>query len=160
MFSVMKELNDDQRKVLKVFPLRTSAIPKHFTLCSKGVLETFVEAKEKKSFKPNKDNQDRIWSQIFNLEHKALADFRRKGYKFNDMIDTDGEVEDLYITDKRIDLERLNTTIIVGIDPGKSDLLYCTDSHTKGGKQMRYSQDQRRKMKGQEKASFLMAFKV
>ena len=176
MFSMMKELHDDRRKILKVFPLRTSAIPKHFTLCSKGVLETFVQPTEKDSFKPYKNNQDKIWSQIFNLEHEVFANFLRKGYKFNNMIDTDrvsvsllfirkdkygkrklkvpkkgNKVEDLYITDRRVDVKRLSRKIIVAIDPGKIDLLYCTDSHGRGGKQMRYSQDQRRRERKQKK---------
>jgi hypothetical protein len=34
---------------------------------------------------------------------------------------------------------------IVGIDPGKSDLIYCVDSATKDANIFIYSQDQRRK---------------
>jgi len=53
------------------------------------------------------------------------------------------------------DYSYLRDKIIVGIDPGKEDLIYCVDHSSKDANVFRYSQNQRRKetSNDEEKAS-------
>jgi len=55
-----------------------------------------------------------------------------------------GISKELYI-DELNDYSALQNKKIIGIDPGKSDLIYCVDDASKDAKVFRYSQDQRRK---------------
>ena len=55
-----------------------------------------------------------------------------------------GISKELYI-DELDDYAELRGKKIVGIDPGKDDLIYCVDGATKDANVFRYSQDQRRK---------------
>ena len=47
--------------------------------------------------------------------------------------------------DELKDYSQLQNKKIVGIDPGKCDLIYCVDNDNKESNHFRYSQDQRRK---------------
>ncbi len=119
--------------------------------------------------------RDKIWKFLFKTEKKI---FNKKGYKFNHMITTDGIGcsvllirKDIYKPSKRNKirpmkvpnnyketkyiqeenkniLKKLRKYNVVGIDPGKEDLLYCTDGRTnKKGKYntFRYSKNQYKK---------------
>ena len=122
--------------------------------------------------------EDDIWDMIFNTKKKV---FRDKHYKFNHQITTDGIACSLlfirndlydhlkvvkihsmkkpynYKPEKYVDeLEQeekyqLTTFNVIGIDPGKEDLIYATNGDTKiiNNKHktttFRYSQNQRRK---------------
>jgi hypothetical protein len=55
-----------------------------------------------------------------------------------------GVSKELYI-DELNDYSALQNKKIIGIDPGKSDLIYCVDDASKDANVFRYSQDQRRK---------------
>ena len=52
--------------------------------------------------------------------------------------------KDQYI-DSLDNYEMLKNKNIVGVDPGKCDIIYCVDGDTKEAQKFRYSQDQRRK---------------
>ena len=92
--------------------------------------------------------------------------FKKKGYVFRHMIETDGvSCSILFVRKDKATLQKIKTpkvpkpepyirklsayTVrnkkIVAIDPGKCDLIYCVDGSSKGAKKYRYSQDRRRK---------------
>ena len=129
-----------------------------------------------------KNNKKEIWNYFFKINKKC---FKKKGYCFKYMINTDGIGcsillirNDLYYPTKKMlvrtvkkpksymecpyinkisdtEKEQLKTYNVVGIDPGKQDLLYCTNGKIdivkrNNGKSkhkittFRYSQNQRR----------------
>jgi hypothetical protein len=111
-----------------------------------------------------KKNEDKIWEFFFRTERKM---FCKTGYSFHHMVSTDGVglsilflradlvgkklpmmkkgiSRELYI-DELDDYSNLQDKTIVGIDPGKDDLIYCVDNASKDANVFRYSQDQRRK---------------
>ena len=111
-----------------------------------------------------KKNQDKIWNFFFRTERKL---FTKPDYSFHHMISTDGVgvsvlllrkelvgkklpmmktkmSRELYI-DELEDYTELQNKKIVGIDPGKEDLIYCVDGASKEANHFRYSQNQRRK---------------
>jgi len=55
--------------------------------------------------------------------------------------------------DELTDYSSLQNKKIVGIDPGKNDLIYCVDNSNKEANEFRYSQDQRRKETKKKKYS-------
>ena len=55
-----------------------------------------------------------------------------------------GISKELYI-DELNDYSALQNKKIIGIDPGKEDLIYCVDDASKDANIFRYSQNQRRK---------------
>jgi len=101
---------------------------------------------------------------LFRTEKKV---FHKTDFSFHHMISTDGVgVSILFIRDdlvgKRLpnakkgvskelyidelnDYSALRDKTIVGVDPGKEDLIYCVDDASKDANVFRYSQDQRRK---------------
>jgi hypothetical protein len=118
-------------------------------------------------FKTNgelKKNEDKIWKFFFRTERKM---FHKTGFSFHHMVSTDGIglsilllrddlvgkklpmmkkgiSKELYI-DELDDYSTLQNKTIVGIDPGKEDLIYCVDDASKDANVFRYSQNQRRK---------------
>ena len=114
--------------------------------------------------------QHNIWNLFFRLEKK---EFNKKGYIFNGEISTDGIVVsillirkdkynpngknkiphikkpknfsiDRYISDlDEKETAKFKKCNIIGIDPGKSDLLFCVSENKKNIKTFRYSNIQR-----------------
>jgi transposase len=63
-----------------------------------------------------------------------------------------GLLTETYI-DELTDYTQLKNKKIIGIDPGKCDLIYCVDADNKEANKFRYSQDQRRKETKKKKYS-------
>jgi hypothetical protein len=137
-------------------PLRTDIIPKYITLDTNTLIQLFKYS-ETKSFLHDHITlyADYIWKCIFNTDKKI---FKRKGYKFHHMIQTDGVSVSILFTKNKCYYNNYTNkknqyidTIpfdhedqlmkIVGIDVGKRNLLYCVDEEEN---KMRYTQSQRR----------------
>ena len=169
MIFMMKQVENDGETVNNVFPLRSEIAPKYIRLDTTTLVNLLLRKEHgtKGFFKTNgelKKNEDKIWKFFFRTERKA---FHKKGFSFHHMVSTDGIglsilflredlvgkklpmmkkgiSRELYI-DELDDYSTLQNKTIVGIDPGKDDLIYCVDNASKDANVFRYSQDQRRK---------------
>jgi hypothetical protein len=167
MFNIVKLIELYGGTKFNLFPFRVSIIPKHMKLDSTTIVNILFD-KDKAYYKNNLKNENyNIWNKIINLNLKV---FRKKGYKFNNSIITDGVscsilfVKEEYYgkfipkfkfknisNEKYIDelsdddYERIINKKIIAIDPNKGDLLYCIDNINKERNHFRYTQDQRRK---------------
>jgi hypothetical protein len=169
MIAMMKHVENDLETISNVFPLRSSIAPGYIRLDTITLVNMLLRKEQgKKSDYSNQGNtkkhEDKIWNFFFRTEKKV---FRKTGYSFHHMISTDGVgVSILFIRDdlvgKRLpstkkgisrelyidelnDYSGLQDKKIVGIDPGKEDLIYCVDDASKDANIFRYSQNQRRK---------------
>ncbi len=145
MIYIMRFIEDKGLKTLNVFPMRTDVIPKYIKLDTVSVMRLLCDNQSDlilgtKTYLNSKlsNNQDNIWNYFFRTNMKC---FRGKHYDFKYSILTDGvacsilqiskEVcnletfNELYI-DKLPDYSKLQGKKIVGIDPNKGDLIYCT----------------------------------
>ena len=169
MIFMMKQVENDGESVNNVFPLRSEITPKYIRLDTTTLVNLLLRKEHgtKGFFKTNgelKKNEDKIWKFFFRTERKA---FHKKGFSFHHMVSTDGIglsmlflredlvgkklpmmkkgiSKELYI-DELDDYSTLCDKKIVGIDPGKEDLIYCVDDASKDANVFRYSQNQRRK---------------
>lgn len=165
MFKMSKLTEQMNEKIYNLFPQRTSIIPRHIKLDTTTIINILMEC-DKIYYKNNiKSKNQEIWEKFFKL-HKR--EFKKKGYKFNFSIITDGVscsilfIKEEYagkyvnISKKKIreryihnitetEKENLKDKTIIAIDPNKSDLLYCVDGMDKESNHFRYTQDQRRK---------------
>jgi hypothetical protein len=169
MIRMMRCVECDGETVSNVFPLRSAIAPGYIRLDTITLVNLLLRKEQgNKSDYSNKGNtkkhEDAIWNFFFRTEKKV---FRKNPYSFHHMISTDGigvsvlflredlvgkrlpnvpkcVSKELYI-DELDDYERLRDKKIVGIDPGKDDLIYCVDGATKDANVFRYSQEQRRK---------------
>jgi hypothetical protein len=169
MIRMMKQVECDGESVNNVFPLRSELAPKYIRLDTTTLVNLLLrkEHGSKGFFKTKgelKKNEDKIWKFFFRTERKM---FRKTGFSFHHMVSTDGIglsilflredlvgkklpmmkkgiSKELYV-DELDDYTELRDKKIVGIDPGKDDLIYCVDGATKDANVFRYSQDQRRK---------------
>jgi hypothetical protein len=169
MIFMMKYVEDEEESVNNVFPLRSQISPKYIRLDTTTLVNLLLRKEHgTKSFYKTKGelkkNQDKIWKFFFRTERKA---FHKKGFSFHHMVSTDGiglsilllrddlvgkklpmgkkgMAKELYI-DELDDYYTLQNKKIVGIDPGKEDLIYCVDDASKDANVFRYSQNQRRK---------------
>ena len=169
MVAIMKHVENDLETISNVFPLRSSIAPSYIRLDTITLVNMLLRKEQgKKSDYSNQGNtkkhEDKIWKFFFRTEKKV---FRKTGFSFHHMISTDGVgVSILFIRDdlvgKRLpsakkgvsrelyidelnDYSALQNKKIVGIDPGKEDLIYCVDDASKDANVFRYSQNQRRK---------------
>jgi uncharacterized short protein YbdD (DUF466 family) len=154
-FHVADKLRSFGRNI-EYFPVRSSFIPKYITLDTVAIMNLFCN--NITYFLLNvKYYKTIIWSTFFNLDHRA---FKKNDYDFYGLIKTDGvgasilfyrddldplilptdnhKSEELYVDDYVIN--KMRGIRVVGIDPGKDDLLHCTD----GIKFFRYTANQRR----------------
>lgn len=169
MIFMMKYVEDEEESVNNVFPLRSQISPKYIRLDTTTLVNLLLRKEHgtKAFYKTKgelKKNQDKIWKFFFRTERKA---FHKKGFSFHHMVSTDGiglsilllrddlvgkklpnskkgTTKELYI-DELDDYSTLQNKTIVGIDPGKEDLIYCVDDASKDANVFRYSQNQRRK---------------
>jgi len=169
MIFMMKQVENDAESINNVFPLRSEIAPKYIRLDTTTLVNLLLRKEHgtKGFFKTNgelKKNEDKIWKFFFRTERKA---FYKKGFSFHHMVSTDGIglsilflredlvgkklpmmkkgiSKELYI-DELDDYSTLQNKTIVGIDPGKEDLIYCVDDASKDANVFRYSQNQRRK---------------
>jgi len=169
MITMMKQVENDEETISNVFPLRSSIGPGYIRLDTITLVNLLLRKEQgKKNDYSNQGNtkkhEDKIWKFFFRTEKKM---FRKNDFSFHHMISTDGVgVSILFIRDdlvgKRLpsvkkgvskelyidelnDYSALRDKTIVGIDPGKEDLIYCVDNATKDANVFRYSQNQRRK---------------
>ena len=169
MIFMMKQVENDGESINNVFPLRSEIAPKYIRLDTTTLVNLLLRKEHgtKGFFKTKgelKKNEDKIWKFFFRTERKA---FHKKGFSFHHMVSTDGIglsilllrddlvgkklpmmkkgiSKELYI-DELDDYSTLRDKKIVGIDPGKEDLIYCVDDASKDANVFRYSQNQRRK---------------
>ena len=174
MIYMMKHVESTGASVFNVFPLRTDIVPKYIRIDTTTVVHLFVGkenigTKEEFLTKGNLvKRQADIWDAFFRTDKRCFA---AKGYTFNYMIETDGVAcsillvrkdmvgkrfkptlstpKELYIDEA--DLDKLKGKKVVGIDPGKSDLMFCVSKEGDEIKKFRYTQDQRRKETKQKK---------
>jgi len=169
MIYMMKQVENDDESVNNVFPLRSEITPKYIRLDTTTLVNLLLRKEHgtKGFFKTKgelKKNEDKIWKFFFRTERKM---FHKTGFSFHHMVSTDGiGLSILFLRDdlvgkklpmmkkgisKELYIDELdNYSIlqdkkIIGIDPGKSDLIYCVDDASKDANVFRYSQDQRRK---------------
>ena len=169
MIAMMKQVETDKETISNVFPLRSSIAPGYIRLDTITLVNMLLRKEQgNKSDYSNQGNtkkhEDKIWKFFFRTEKKV---FRKNDFSFHHMISTDGVgVSILFIRDdlvgKRLpnakkgvskelyidelnDYSALRDKTIVGVDPGKEDLIYCVDDASKDANVFRYSQNQRRK---------------
>ena len=169
MIYMMKHIEQEEFSINNVFPLRSDIIPKHITLDSTTIVNLLLRKEQGKKddylSKGNlKKRKSEIWDFFFRTQRKC---FKREGYSFHHMIETDGvSCSILLIRDDLIDKfsKPKNTSIskeqyidelddynkiqnkkILAIDPGKCDIIYCVDGCCKDATTFRYTQDSRRK---------------
>jgi len=171
MIYMMKQIENEKENnsISNVFPMRSEIAPKYIRLDTTTLVNLLFEKHHgsKALYKTNgnlKKNEDKIWKFFFRTERKL---FMKIDYSFHHMISTDGIgvsvlllrkdlvgkkipmmktklSRELYI-DELDDYTELQNKKIVGIDPGKEDLIYCVDGASKEANHFRYSQNQRRK---------------
>lgn len=166
MIFMMKMVEKKEGKIYNVFPLRSEIIPKHITIDTTTLVKLLITKKQglKTFYAKNISKlQDKIWKFFFRTERKC---FKKKDYTFNNLIETDGVSCSILllredqngkrnVKNNNINLEiyldslknfdQLKNKKIVGIDPGKEDLIYCVDNSDKTSNKFRYSQNQVRK---------------
>jgi hypothetical protein len=169
MIAMMKRVENELETISNVFPLRSSIAPGYIRLDTITLVYLLLRKEQgKKSNFSNQGNtkkhEDKIWKFFFRTEKKV---FHKNDFAFHHMISTDGVgVSILFIRDdlvgKRLpnakkgvskelyidelnDYSALQNKKIIGIDPGKEDLIYCVDDASKDANVFRYSQNQRRK---------------
>ena len=168
MIYMMNEIEVCGFATINPFPMRNDVITKHIKLDTTTLVHLLITKQQgKKSdylFKGNlKRYENKIWNFFFRTEKQC---FSKKWYLFHHMIATDGvSCSILFIrkdkVGKRVRISKirskepyinelksythLQNKKIVGIDPGKCDLIYCVDSDNKNANHYRYSQDRRRK---------------
>jgi hypothetical protein len=166
-------LEKQESKLFQPLPLRNNIIPKHIILDTACIINLFCPDKDKDGNKIKKgellsnvkDNQNEVWSNLLNLNHRI---FKNKHYKFHNQIQTDGisccllfirkdlkdkkwgakvpvlEEQDFYnIEDlSKEQLETLKDRTIIGCDPGKRSLVYMMDNK---GNKLQYTAPQRKR---------------
>lgn len=169
MIAMMKRVENDEETISNVFPLRSSISPGYIRLDTITLVYLLLRKEQGKTSDYNnqgntKKHEDKIWKFFFRTEKKV---FHKTDFSFHHMISTDGVgVSILFIRDdlvgKRLpnakkgvskelyidelnDYSTLQNKKIIGIDPGKEDLIYCVDDASKDANVFRYSQNQRRK---------------
>jgi hypothetical protein len=177
MIFMMKQVEKEDQTISNVFPMRNEIIPKHIRLDTTTLVHLLMTKKQgiKSDYltKGNlKRNENKIWKFFFRTERKM---FHKKYYEFHHMIETDGISCSLLLLrkdligkklpmmkkglstetyiDELTDYTQLKNKKIIGIDPGKCDLIYCVDADNKEANKFRYSQDQRRKETKKKKYS-------
>ena len=174
MFYMMQFVEAAGARMYNLFPLRSNIIPKHITVDS-DFLRRLFDTKElgtKASLMKVGEHGFRLWAAFFKTELPCFCPLKTKdgqrnratAWEFHHMIQTDGvscsivhrmkaervtrDKPKLYKTpyvERMADRERFHSLRVVGIDPGKSDLLYCAmPMPQKKAKTMRYTQSQRK----------------
>lgn len=155
---------------INCFPLRKNITPKYITLDTTTLIYMLPIQNRQMYVKNISLLGDNIWDLFFRTEKK---EFKSSTHVFNNQIITDGIGCSILLVQKEykgqkirhikkpkdyksgvyideisdIEKKRLKASQIIGIDPGKDDLIYATNGTMKNGKMMtfRYSQNQRRK---------------
>ena len=158
-------LEDMKCKLFQPLSLRTSIVPHHITFDTSAIMNFFAEKRGKADLLKNQaEKRKEFWNKFFNLDKPV---FRQKGYDFNFLLQTDGVGVSLlfvhkdYMGDKKclntitgvrsdpplIDTfdsdgcESLKDREVVGVDPGKFNIVYMIDGKKN---KLRYTAFQRR----------------
>jgi hypothetical protein len=168
-----KVKKSDMFNIINCFPLRTNITKKYIDIDTVGLIFILMNKnnnEEKESVKKSLTKgeyrkngniikyRDQIWK-MYIRTNKSV--FKKKGYKFNNMISTDGMAcsihfirddlyskttkvtvrtikkpkgytDDIYVDDlSEKQKEEIKDKKLIGIDPGIEDLIYCTDGNTK-----------------------------
>ena len=167
MFNMMKECEFlGCKKLNNLFPLRSDIAPKYFRFDTISVAFLLFPRSNKgtkyqtKNYYSNHvdENKEEIWDRFFKTNKKIFRKSEENHYQFHFMIETDGvgcsillskrcikdysKSIELYTNSESINYEKYQNKNIVGIDPNKSDLIFCMDSY---GNKFRYTQCQRKK---------------
>lgn len=162
-FYMNEILEDEGFKLFQPLSLRNSVIPHYVTMDTASLVNLLTEKGEQTKselLKDIKENQEQIWNKHFKLDTTI---FRKKNYRFNYTIETDGVGVSLLFVHKdyekfgkKEDKEQFNNEIdfktiedldvlkyqnIVGLDPGKLFLAFMVDEN---GNKLKYSAFQRR----------------
>ena len=175
MFYMMKNVEEQEKTIFNVCPLRSNIIPKHTKIDTTTLVLLLIDGKTHdhgKAFYLTSGNvlkhQKKLWNMFFNTKDKIFKE--KKNYTFNHMIETDGvsvsvqfirkdkfgkknirgkkyKQSETYINDlTKKDLDALKAKRVVGIDPNLSDLLFCASYNNQEDlNTLRYTQSQRKK---------------
>jgi hypothetical protein len=153
----LKEKDDRQIKIINVFPLRDNIIPKYVSFDTHLLKHALITENNTYYNSLSISDWKIIWAECFKIDKKV---FRKNGYMFYREISTDGVgcsilfiKSEYYKNDKSMksknmpkpkcykeekyvddltddDKKRMLKKKLVGIDPGKIDLIYATDGNT------------------------------
>lgn len=148
-----------KKRLFQALPLRSQIKPQYITLDTTCLIHLLCTGKVTEYSQNVKKYEEEIWSKFFNLKLKCFK--RGQKYVFHHMIRTDGvgasiilirkDLVGKYVIQKAnqssgqkyLDqchlTEEMKQQKIVGIDPNKRDLIYCSDE---SGKTFRYTTDQ------------------
>jgi len=175
MLYMMKFVEQHEQSVYNVFPLRSDIIPKYIRFDTTSIVTLFINSENRDKYGTKEElltkgnlvrKQADIWNYFFRTEKRCFATQPNNPYQYNYMIETDGVAcsilwvkkdvagkrykpkqvteKEKYIDD--IDPKVLQGKQIVGIDPNKSDIIFCSTKTDEGDvKTFRYTQDQKRK---------------
>lgn len=169
MIRMMKELEKQKVTINNVFPMRNEITPSHIKLDTTTLVHLLFTQKQGNKtdylLEGNlKKYENKIWEFFFRTERQC---FKKPNYTFHHMIETDSISCSILLLrndligkrlpntkvsinleqyiDELKDYSKLKEKKIVGIDPNKSDLIYCVDDDSKEANEFRYTQDSRRK---------------
>ena len=172
--SLSEDNHNLKQKLYSILPLRKSITPKYIPIDTTIILDVLIENNISHFYSSIKQNKDNIWrsvfKQLFKKKNKKLL--ISKNYKFNNLLYTDGYAVSLiqvkkeyygkkirgrklknefkYIDDlKNKDLNELKDYKLVGVDPGKRNILNLADENRN---KLRYTCMQRRFECGFKKA--------
>lgn len=174
MIYMMKIVEEYSVSIYNVFPTRTKVIPSHIPIDTTTLVYLLLTKKQgkKDDYVRNgnlKAKEDKIWSFFFKTDMKC---FHKQYYSFDHRIMTDGisccillKRKDIIDINKKIstttqseltnyqsniyideltNYDSIKNKKIIGIDPGKCDLIYCVNGDTKNADTFHYSQSQRK----------------
>ena len=166
MFYLNQQFEQNGLKLFHPFPVRAGINPKYITIDTDSLIRLLVTKNKTKYLKSINKYKPELWNAFFNIKKRS---FKKGGYGFNHMIKTDGigvsiilvpigllgkknipsspPKEDAYI-DKVSHPEATKNKWIVGVDPNKGDLIYCSDAD---GNTFRYTNVQRKFETGSKK---------
>lgn len=150
-------------KLFQPLSLRTSIVPHYITIDTASLISFFADKGKSALLKCVTDNKERFWNKHFNLDKRV---FRQKGYDFNYTLQTDGVAVSLLFVHKHYSgtkkcpncitgerptppsietfdgdhCQALAERTVVGVDPGKFNIVYMSD----GKHKLRYTAYQRR----------------
>ena len=159
------------KKLFQPIPLRNSIIPHYITLDANCILSLFGNKGDSHLGYNIKENKNYVWNLIFKTQKKVM---KKKDYEFKS-IQTDGigvsicfqkigittkdkkeciEEDQYYLSDLTVEeLNLCRKRKIIGIDPGKQNLVYMIDENKK---KLRYTASQRRVESYKKKNSMIL----
>jgi hypothetical protein len=173
MFYMMRYVEEREQTVFNLFPLRSDIVPKYVPLDTATIVllllanGSMINGVSKWNLLKDgnlKASEDAIWSAFFKTDMRC---FRKKHYKFDHRVLTDGEGISILLIHRGHDgkkpkekeggeaylddltpreLEGCQTMRRVAIDPNLDDIIFCSGENQKGKiEHFRYTRNQRRK---------------